>query len=224
VTFSDPENETAVDIAIPSSSGGTTILVNRYADAPQDLSGVSGTAGQFRWIIQQTGLAQGFSASLRFNISQVPSNGITDPGSITVYSRLTPGRGSFSALPATYESGTGELVVDSIHEFGEFVFAMPGGTHALGTEGTPDQYVLAQNYPNPFNPETRIEFRIQKSEFARLSVYDLLGREVAVLVNEEKPPGVFTVTWGATGLTSGVYFYQLRAGEFVQTRRLILLR
>ncbi len=104
-----------------------------------------------------------------------------------------------------------------------------------GIVGIPVTTSLAQNYPNPFNPETRIEFRIQKSEFTRLSVYDLLGREVAVLVNEEKMPGTYTVTWNArlrssnsggqaSGMATGIYFYTLRAGGQVFTKRMILLR
>ena len=97
---------------------------------------------------------------------------------------------------------------------------------------------LHQNYPNPFNPATTVEFRIQSSEFVTLRVYDLLGQEVAVLVNEVKEPGSYTVQFDArlpdgprynrggqgSGLASGVYFYQLKAGTFVETKKLLLLR
>ena len=80
-------------------------------------------------------------------------------------------------------------------------------------EESPTAFALEQNYPNPFNPATTVEFRIQSSEFVSLSVYDLLGREVATLVNEVKQPGVYTVQWDASEVSSGLYIYRLVAGD-----------
>jgi photosystem II stability/assembly factor-like uncharacterized protein len=88
----------------------------------------------------------------------------------------------------------------------------------------PNAISLLQNYPNPFNPFTTIKFDLPISSDVRLSVYDLLGREVAVLVNEMKEAGYHQVTFDASDLSSGVYFYRLQAGDVVQTRRLLLLR
>jgi hypothetical protein len=88
----------------------------------------------------------------------------------------------------------------------------------------PREFALAQNYPNPFNPTTIIEFRIQNSELTILKVFDLLGREIATLINEVKQPGSYTVQWDASGVSSGVYFYRLRAGDFVQTKRMLVVR
>jgi len=89
---------------------------------------------------------------------------------------------------------------------------------------------LSQNYPNPFNPVTTIGYTIAGTghealgtSSVRLSVYDMLGREVAVLVDERKEPGSYSVTFDASGLASGVYFYRIRAGDFVQTRKSVLL-
>jgi hypothetical protein len=87
-----------------------------------------------------------------------------------------------------------------------------------------ESFSLSQNYPNPFNPSTNIGFRIQVSGFTSLRVYDVLGREVATLVNEELPAGEYTRTWDATGHASGVYFYRLAADGFVQTRKLVLTK
>jgi len=92
------------------------------------------------------------------------------------------------------------------------------------SENVPAVYSLSQNYPNPFNPTTNFEFRIPKSEFVSLKVYDILGREVATLVNEVKQPGGYTVQWDASRQSSGVYFYRLQAGSFVNVKKLILLR
>jgi hypothetical protein len=88
----------------------------------------------------------------------------------------------------------------------------------------PVGFKLEQNYPNPFNPSTNIEFRISKSEFVSLRVFDVLGREVATLVNGALQPGSYQATFDATHLASGVYLYQLRAGEFIQTQRMVLAK
>ncbi|MDO8549145.1 MAG: T9SS type A sorting domain-containing protein [Ignavibacteria bacterium] len=91
-------------------------------------------------------------------------------------------------------------------------------------ENLPTEFSLSQNFPNPFNPTTNIGFRIAEFGFVSLKVYDVLGREVATLVNEEKQTGVYEVEFNATGLSSGIYFYTLKAGDFNQTKKLILLR
>ncbi|MBI4547485.1 MAG: SBBP repeat-containing protein [Ignavibacteriae bacterium] len=88
----------------------------------------------------------------------------------------------------------------------------------------PERFCLEQNHPNPFNPSTVISFQLPVSSFATLKVYNVLGQEVATLVNAEMKPGSHEVTWDATGLPSGVYFYRLQAGSFAETRKLVLLR
>lgn len=97
--------------------------------------------------------------------------------------------------------------------------------------GVPDQrrvlpasYALEQNYPNPFNPSTTIKFELPKSPMVRLSVYDVLGREVSVLVNEKREAGVHEVKFDGTRLASGVYFYRIQEGSYVATRKLLLTR
>lgn len=88
----------------------------------------------------------------------------------------------------------------------------------------PRHFSLSQNYPNPFNPSTTIEFSLPHSGFVTLNVFNILGEKVATLAAEKLNAGAYTVRWDATGLPSGVYFYRLQAGEFVQTKKLILLR
>jgi hypothetical protein len=85
-------------------------------------------------------------------------------------------------------------------------------------------YTLSQNFPNPFNPSTTIKFELPKASEVRLNVYDLLGREASVLVNDRRDAGVYEVKFDATGLSSGVYFYRIQAGDFIQTKRLLLLK
>ncbi|MGE5315391.1 MAG: T9SS type A sorting domain-containing protein [Acidobacteriota bacterium] len=88
----------------------------------------------------------------------------------------------------------------------------------------PKAFSLAQNYPNPFNPSTNIRFTVAKQQTVTLKIYDMLGREVETLVSGQMNPGTYTVQWNARSLSSGVYFYRLQSGEFVQTMKLMLMK
>ena len=111
----------------------------------------------------------------------------------------------------------GLSVFDTIHVFNI--------TTAVGPYSTiPTSYRLEQNYPNPFNPATHFEFQVPNRDLVTLKVYDMLGREVATILNEVKPTGIYNIPWNANGLASGVYFYQLKAGAYVETKKLVLLR
>ena len=111
---------------------------------------------------------------------------------------------------------------------GEKPPAPPDGEVANPISNIPNRFALQQNYPNPFNPTTNFEFRITNCEFVSLKVFDIIGREVATLVNEVKQPGEYTVRWDASsiqgGLPSGVYVYRLSAGSFTEVRKLLLLK
>jgi hypothetical protein len=101
-----------------------------------------------------------------------------------------------------------------------------GSVNAI-TEGTgapPTEYRLSQNYPNPFNPTTAVSYQLSAVSDVKLVVYDILGREVAVLVNERKAPGKYEAIFNASDLASGVYLYRIEAGRFVETRRMILMK
>jgi len=87
-----------------------------------------------------------------------------------------------------------------------------------------DGYSLSQNYPNPFNPETKIQFSLPKNGLVKIAVYDMLGREVKELVNEFKLQGVYTVTMNGASLSSGIYFYKLITNDFVETKKMILVK
>ncbi|MCH8035075.1 MAG: T9SS type A sorting domain-containing protein [Bacteroidetes bacterium] len=85
-------------------------------------------------------------------------------------------------------------------------------------------FSLNQNYPNPFNPSTKISYQIPERSFITIKVYSILGKEVRTLVEEEQPAGNYEVEFDAPNLRSGIYFYQLKAGGFVETKKMILLR
>lgn len=88
----------------------------------------------------------------------------------------------------------------------------------------PQKFELHQNYPNPFNPITLIKYQIPEVSFVKLKVYDVLGNDVAILVNEEKPAGEYEVEFDGTGLTSGVYFYQLKVENYIKTKKMVLMK
>jgi len=90
--------------------------------------------------------------------------------------------------------------------------------------GAPEEFNLEQNYPNPFNPATTIRFSIPASGLTTLKVYNILGNEVATLMNEDKSAGVYSVEFNASNLPSGVYMYSLQTGSAVLTKKMVLLR
>ena len=88
----------------------------------------------------------------------------------------------------------------------------------------PHSIVLDQNYPNPFNPSTTISYEIPGSELVTIKIYDVLGREIETLVNEEKSPGKYKIEFDGSNLSSGIYFYQIKTNGFLKTNKMILLR
>ena len=88
----------------------------------------------------------------------------------------------------------------------------------------PERFYLFQNYPNPFNPTTSIKYAIGSKQFVQLKIYDILGNEVSTLINEIKPAGNYEVKFNALGLSSGVYFYKLQTGSFIETKKMILMK
>jgi endo-1,4-beta-xylanase len=119
--------------------------------------------------------------------------------------------------------------VNATNQYGTSEYSLTGSfvtnSTVVGIEdekSLPNECALYQNYPNPFNPSTSFEFQVSRYEFVSLNVLDVLGRVVATLVHEYRQPGVYSIRWNALGLPSGVYFYRLRAGDFVDTKKLIL--
>jgi hypothetical protein len=98
----------------------------------------------------------------------------------------------------------------------------------LGVSGNnnqmPKTFALDQNYPNPFNPSTNIKFQLPESEFVTVTIFDMLGRKVTTLVNEQKEPGYYEVKFDGTNYASGMYFYKIEAGNFTDTKKMILIK
>ena len=114
------------------------------------------------------------------------------------------------------------ISADAIHIYNSNFTDIP--TEVEDQSAIITEFKLSQNFPNPFNPSTSIQYAISSTQFVTLKVYDLLGREVATLVNEEKTTGSYEVEFDGNNLTSGIYFYKLKAGSFVETKKMILLK
>lgn len=114
-----------------------------------------------------------------------------------------------------YVGGNGILVADSI---------LTGITKTDASHVLPSTFNLNQNYPNPFNPTTVIGYQLPANSFVTLEVYDVLGRKVRTLINERQTAGAHLVNFNAIDLSSGVYFYRLTSGSFVNTKTLMLIK
>ena len=117
------------------------------------------------------------------------------------------------------------MTSDSYHASAGF---LAGSMEVTGVEekmisGKPKSFQLYQNYPNPFNPETTIRFDVKDPCEVSLAVYDLLGRQLAVLVKDHYNPGAYTVTFNASSVPSGIYIYSIRMGEFNAVKKMIVL-
>jgi hypothetical protein len=148
--------------------------------------------------------------------------------------------GDFHLLPSSQPLNIGTALVSSVVEFDIDGISRPQGigfdigayefTSATSVdEGTlPDDFILFQNYPNPFNPNTLIRFVLPVNSFVTLKVYDVLGNEIAILVDEYRSAGNYEINFDANsatgGLPSGIYFFRLQAGGFDQTKSMLLIK
>ncbi len=124
-------------------------------------------------------------------------------------------------------SFTGLLTIgNDIITGGDFIAKISNTVLGITTEKPtiPNYFNISQNYPNPFNPTTVINYSVPRSNMVTIRVYDILGNETATLVNEEKPAGSYSINFNASRLSSGVYFYRMQAGSFVETKKLILMK
>jgi hypothetical protein len=155
-----------------------------------------------------------------------PANFSIDPTFFT----LEPGESqsvSVNFSPDTLGSFSAFLIINST-EGNDTINLNGTGTTASAIEENvgllPTKYQLSQNYPNPFNPTTTLNYQIPELSFVSLKVYDVLGNEIVTLVNEEKPAGSYEINFNAANLSSGIYFYKLQAGSFVETKKMVLMK
>jgi hypothetical protein len=159
----------------------------------------------------------------------VPGFDLNKDYNIDFYADLN-GNGSYNVPPVdhawrlNFNSSTGDFLSNFSHNANFTDIQWPGATDINDGTSLVDHFSLEQNYPNPFNPSTSIQFAIANRQFVTLKVYDVIGNEVATLVNEEKAAGSYKIDFNATSLSSGVYFYKLQTNSFVETKKMTLLK
>jgi hypothetical protein len=189
----------------------------------------------------------------QFRSSQAITFAVNGSGGVLTYT--APGGGSETVADQTWDLWVGtskefddQPVLDNTQTLSTFKLVNGGGSNTItfdnllidplvatgvnGTPAVPQTMKLEQNYPNPFNPQSNVRYQISEISEVKLAVYDLLGREVAVLVNERKTPGSYEIRFDGMGLASGMYVYRLiahptdggHAGSYVETRTMLLLR
>ncbi len=159
---------------------------------------------------------------LKFSINGlVVGSGTTDAGGVAIISYTLPSDSvaSTHTITAVY---TGDANYSPQSGTGKLTYTLTGVEK--NQINIPTKFDLSQNYPNPFNPTSTIRYDIPKTGIVNISVYDILGREIRVLVNEEKNPGHYEIIFDANALASGIYFYTIRTAGFIQSKKMILLR
>jgi hypothetical protein len=143
--------------------------------------------------------------------------GLSSPKSSSFFNSSIVGQsaGLLSSISQNFKASSGAAGA---------LFGEAGPTGVEDVPALPTVYALEQNYPNPFNPATVITYSLPKQSPVTLKIYDVVGRVVATLIDETQAPGTYSVQFDASGLASGVYFYRLVAGQFVDAKKLILLR
>lgn len=206
----------------PSFGGGKSIRINIYA--------YTNNIGTSDIMVSKVYENVGMSDTIKFDWAYALRTGynndrlivrVSTDGGTTFPYRIFDKQGSaLGTAPAV----TGSFV-PTAGQWGTYAITISNLTNINPIEpGTPVTYELSQNYPNPFNPATKINFSIPLKDNVKLAVYDILGKEVATLVNEEMNAGFYSIDFNAENLTSGIYFYKLETKYFSQTKRMIFIK
>lgn len=170
------------------------------------------------------GLWVGAKVSLTINGQVITSSYLCQYNDLTQWTKYYVDVSAIAGQSATIVFGAESAnSVWSYIYFDDISLTTTVGVEELLTKYAPASFHLEQNYPNPFNPSTTIRYQLPKAARVSLKVYNLLGQLVAALVDEEKQAGYYQIQW-STQLPAGIYFYQLHAGEFTETKKLLLIR
>ncbi len=162
---------------------------------------------------------------------------LLSPGSATAQDKITSsvfsnGGGTTAGANFTIQGTVGQGIIgrsgsprDSLLSgFWNAISGLVTSVETLDEAPIPKVFRLEQNYPNPFNPSTTIQFSLPKASPVVITLYDLLGRQMATLVDDDYQPGVYKITFDAAGLASGVYVYRIQAGAYQASRKLMLMK
>lgn len=227
------------------TAGGTDILLLRTDDAGNilwtDFYGDGSVGTELGNSVQETADG-GFIVAGQTSTFSAGQNDLwiirTDDAGMTLWTQSFGGSENESGHSVRQTTDGGFIISGYTNSFGASSTDVwlirldsegPTGVTDQPVHGAPQTFVLAQNYPNPFNPITNIEYHVESSDFVTVKVYDLLGREIATLVNENLAPGRYRVQWDGRNrlgqqVSSGVYLYRLVAGGNVQTRQMLLVQ
>jgi hypothetical protein len=164
-----------------------------------------------------------------FSTAVSQSGGVTIiPGTMNAYGN--DGNHFNDSINRPPNLAVGQIVADALHYASDhipilalFEFESPIGIEPVSSE-IPSEFNLSQNYPNPFNPSTVIKFDISQQSLVQLKVYDVLGRETAVLISQHMLPGEYEKVFDGSMLPGGVYFYRFTAGSYTETKKMILIK
>ncbi len=218
------QNPTVTTPTQTIGTGGilTTICSTVPPPAPNLVSPPNGSYNQtttvrFTWNKSLYAASYRLQVSLDSLFTNMVVNDSTLTDSTIVVTNLTTNKYYWWRVNAKNVIGTSPY--SAVWKFGTFFV----GIEQISTD-IPKEFMLFNNYPNPFNPITKIRFDLPKSDFVIVTIFDILGRKVAALVNEQLQPGTFEAEWNASSYPSGVYLYRLDAGTFTQTRKMLLIK
>ncbi|MBZ0203177.1 MAG: T9SS type A sorting domain-containing protein [Ignavibacteria bacterium] len=207
----------SIVMGTPTAAGDSLIFQNAYCTFTTEndqLQILTSTNGGTTWVLLTT-LNGGVAGQL---VTAPPQTAAFTPSAAQwKYQRL--------ALPV----GVNRIQFNAITAFGNNLYIdsicyKPNVVGITNNNTVAKEFSLSQNYPNPFNPTTNIKFGLPSAGNVKLVVFDVLGREVTTLVNEYKTSGIYTVDFDASMLSSGVYFYRIESGDFVQTKKMLLVK
>jgi hypothetical protein len=203
------------------------VVVNHY-EIPQ----ISSSSFQLKIFLKNEGLTA-TATDISINISSNDTNITTITPNTLLFGNITPGQidpsnGVYYVSTQTNPLGMSiDFTVDISSDGWEFwsdSFSVVVSGILAENKNIPKEYRLSQNYPNPFNPSTTIEFDLPKTSEVGLKIFNILGEEVAMLVSDRLSAGSYSYEWDASNLASGVYLYRLQAGDYVETRKMVLMR
>ncbi len=155
-----------------------------------------------------------------------PEQGRSDAVLLAKFSSSTPPALIYADEEGSYASNEIAINWNAPLVFVAGYFASEGSSTGIGKEEGkgPDEFQLRQNFPNPFNPNTTISYRLPENDHVSLTVYDMLGKRISTLVNQQQSAGTHSVEFDATELSSGLYIYNVQTGKFVESKKMVLIK
>ncbi|MFZ1289663.1 MAG: YCF48-related protein [Melioribacteraceae bacterium] len=207
-------------ISFSTDSYGIIVCNNNEVGYTRD----GGLTWKIQWV-PLIGSSSSFATASSFILVGGPWSNISTDGGVTWEQQETNARGFEAVSFANSFNGWTVGFMGEIYKWiGDALPDLPVSLNDKFENNVPSEFKLEQNYPNPFNPSTTIEYSIPQKSQVIVQVYDLLGREITTLINEEKAAGNYSVKFDGSNFNSGVYFYKLTVGEFSNTKKLVLLK